>query len=236
LIHLAVCDGREEDRKWLKDAIDEFRSGNREIDAAFYENAEDLAADLEIRFPLDIILIEQSCLSKENLLETNLKTKNRLAEILILAGDKKPESVPFPGRCTTICGKPAAEELRHIITRAAARVRLRKSRRIILKVESGIRVEKIEDILYLESSGHKVTVHMKKGKFTTRIPLYTIKDMLDAVSPGQFASPSKGYIVNCKVIRAVLTRGIDIRGSLIPLSRGTYRKFRDEYLEYIFSD
>lgn len=96
MIHLAVCDGREEDRKWLKDAIDEFRSGNREIDAAFYENAEDLAADLEIRFPLDIILIEQSCLSKENLLETNLKTKNRLAEILILAGDKKRKAPPSP--------------------------------------------------------------------------------------------------------------------------------------------
>lgn len=235
MIHLAVCDGREEDRKWLKDALETFRAGEREIDASFYENAEDLARDLEIRFPLDLLLIDPGCLEKETLLE-NLKTKNRLAEILILAGDKKPESVPFPGRCTTICGNPAAEELRHIITRAAARVRLRKSRRIILKVESGIRVEKIEDILYLESSGHKVTVHMKKGKFTTGIPLYTIKDMLDAVSPGQFASPSKGYIVNCKVIRAVLTRGIDIRGSLIPLSRGTYRKFRDEYLEYIFSD
>lgn len=235
MIHLAVCDGREEDRKWLKDALETFRAGEREIDASFYENAEDLARDLEIRFPLDLLLIDPGCLEKETLLE-NLKTKNRLAEILILTDEKDPGNTLFPGRCTCISGKPTGEELRHILTRAAAKVRLRKSRKIIFKVENGIRVEKIEDILYFESSGHKVIVHMKRGKFTTGIPLHTIKDMLDAVSPGQFASPSKGYIVNCKVIRAVLSKGIDIRGSLIPLSRGTYRKFRDEYLEYIFSD
>ena len=234
MIHLAVCDSRE-DRKWLKDALETFRAGEREIDASFYENAEDLARDLEIRFPLDLLLIDPGCLEKETLLE-NLKTKNRLAEILILTDEKDPGNTLFPGRCTKIPGKPTEEELRHILTRAAAKVRLRKSRKIIFKVENGIRVEKIEDILYFQSSGHKVIVHMKRGKFTIGTPLHTIKDMLDAVSPGQFASPSKGYIVNCKVIRAVLTRGIDIRGSLIPLSRGTYRKFRDEYLEYIFSD
>ena len=47
MIHLAVCDSRE-DRKWLKDALETFRAGEREIDASFYENAEDLARDLEI--------------------------------------------------------------------------------------------------------------------------------------------------------------------------------------------
>lgn len=234
MIHLAICDSRE-DPVQLKESIESIRSGEKEIDAAFYENAEDLARDLEIRFPLDLLLIDPGCLEKETLLE-NLKTKNRLAEILILTDEKDPGNTLFPGRCTKIPGKPTEEELRHILTRTAAKVRLRKSRKIIFKVENGIRVEKVEDILYFQSSGHKVIVHMKRGKFTIGTPLHTIKDMLDAVSPGQFASPSKGYIVNCKVIRAVLTRGIDIRGSLIPLSRGTYRKFRDEYLEYIFSD
>ena len=88
MIHLAVCDSRE-DRKWLKDALETFRAGEREIDASFYENAEDLARDLEIRFPLDLLLIDPGCLEKETLLE-NLKTKNRLAEILILTDEKDP--------------------------------------------------------------------------------------------------------------------------------------------------
>ena len=69
--------------------------------------------------------------------------------------------------------------------------------------------------------------------FAVRAAHYLL-DTLDAIAPGQFVSPGKGYIVNQSAIRVIKSDYIEIQGHKIPLAKRKYRQFQESYLKFIF--
>ena len=81
-----------------------------------------------------------------------------------------------------------------------------------------------------------LAVHLQDGDVVeSRQTLTTLLDTLESLAPGQFVSPSKGYIVNQKSIRSVKSTYVDIADAQIPLPKGKYRQFQESSFDYIFS-
>lgn len=86
-----------------------------------------------------------------------------------------------------------------------------------------------EDILYLESMGHLVVLHTKKGDYRYYNRLEQVKEQL----PGNFVHCHKSYLVNMDCIQKIdKNRIILLTGKVLPISKSRYGETRDKYFLY----
>ena len=120
--------------------------------------------------------------------------------------------------------------------RAITMIRQRNNAKVLFKLlGGGVRVESIDQILYLESSGHILIVHLADGSaFETRRALQDIRADLDKIAPDQFLSPNKGYLVNLAHVHIIKADHVEVRDARIPLGKRKYRDFQEQYFKFMF--
>lgn len=238
MLRVAICDDMKDQVRLIHQAaMNYFQRENQQVSYKLYDNAFAFMDDIEAKTPFDIILLD---ICMPGLLGTDiareLRQERGKSEIIFLTSSDEYAIDAFSVDAAHYLLKPfTQDQFDQAMKRAIDRIRLRNSKRIVFKVEGGIRVEELDNILYAESNGHILTVFLRDGQFTTRQTLTSLQEKLETISPGQFTVPSKGYLVNRKAIRAIKTNAVEVGDALIPLSRGTNRKFQEEYFEYIFS-
>lgn len=164
------------------------------------------------------------------------KQKSR-AEIIFLSTSEEFAVEAFAVRAAHYLVKPFTQkEFDQAMDRVMESIRQRHSGKMIFRlVGGGIQVEEVNAILYVESNGHIQQVYTADHSLLeTRQSLASLLDTLDAIAPGQFVSPGKGYIVNQSAIRVIKSDYIEIQGHKIPLAKRKYRQFQESYLKFIF--
>ena len=144
----------------------------------------------------------------------------------------------FAVKATDYLLKPFTQsQFNKAMDRAISFIRQRNSAKIVLRlVGGGICIEEIAQILYFESSGHILRVHLADGTvLETRKSGQEMKDALDKIAPGQFASPNKGYLVNLAAVHVIKSDYVEIAGQEIPLGKRKYREFQELYFQFMFS-
>lgn len=146
--------------------------------------------------------------------------------------------MPLRSRATDYLLKPFTQsQFNKAMDRAISFIRQRNSAKIVLRlVGGGICIEEIAQILYFESSGHILRVHLADGTvLETRKSGQEMKDALDKIAPGQFASPNKGYLVNLAAVHMIKSDYVEIAGQEIPLGKRKYRDFQELYFQFMFT-
>jgi two-component system, LytTR family, response regulator LytT len=77
---------------------------------------------------------------------------------------------------------------------------------------------RVDEILYLESFGDHVHLHVAGGKRVTREPLYSILERL----PASFVRTHRSYAINASHCRAFTREDVAVGAATVPISR-TYR-------------
>lgn len=96
-----------------------------------------------------------------------------------------------------------------------------------IKDEGNMRRIEASEILYVESSGHNLTIHQEKNRVCLRMTMQNVSDQLCEAG---FFAPHKGYLVNIKHIQKITeTEVILTNNTHIPLSRRNKTK-----LEQVF--
>lgn len=239
MIRIAICDDILEQLQLIQKAAKTYFSDkNGHVTYDLYDNAFDFIDDIEKRKAFDIILLD---ICMPGILGTDIAAQLRrdkiMSEIIFLTTSDEFAVEAFAVQAAHYLVKPfTQEQFNQAMVRALERIRARDSKRIIFRIPGGIQVEEMKDILFIESKGHMLSVYLKDGSILqTRQPLGTLLEMLESMSPGQFVSPSKGYIVNQNSIKCIKSSYIEIAGHQIPLPRGKFRQFQETYFDYIFS-
>lgn len=86
-----------------------------------------------------------------------------------------------------------------------------------------------EDIIYLESMGHLVVIHVEGGDYYSYDRLEKMKESL----PEQFVHCHKSYVVNMDYIRRIEKRKIILMNEKeIPISKARYGETKIKFMEY----
>ena len=95
-----------------------------------------------------------------------------------------------------------------------------------------------DDIIFIESVGYRRIVHTKKGEFEeARKTLSSLLKELDVLYRGRFCIPYRGYIVNLDEISTIMPGRIVMRnGAEILIKKGDFRRIRDIYFSWTFSN
>lgn len=167
-----------------------------------------------------------------------LRKYNSVTEIIFLTTSDEFAVDAFAVKATDYLLKPFTQsQFDKAMDRAISFIRQRNSAKIVLRlVGGGICIEEIAQILYFENSGHILRVHLADGTvLETRKSGQEMKDALDKIAPGQFASPNKGYLVNLAAVHMIKSDYVEIAGQEIPLGKRKYRDFQELYFQFMFT-
>lgn len=130
------------------------------------------------------------------------------------------------------------EQFNEAIERAIKAIVTAAKKHISVRTSNGeLHSLDINDIFYIESSGHNLTIYANnRTLIESRRSLSRLNEELEDMSPGQFISPYKGYIVNQKAIVSIKRNCIVLRcDTTIPIPKREYKSLQDKYMDYIFS-
>lgn len=104
----------------------------------------------------------------------------------------------------------------------------RKKKRI--KVRRNMRTLDVKNIIFIESAGRYLTIHLIEENIRIRGRLSEfISDMEDS-----FLHVHQSYAVNMRYIKNFGTRAVSLKdGTLIPISRGKQQIAREKMIQYL---
>lgn len=167
-----------------------------------------------------------------------IRTRRDKTEIIFLTTSDEYAVDAFVLKAAHYLLKPFTQaQFDEAMDRAMARFADGTVKNIVIKPEGGgAQMVDIGEILYIETQKHILTVHMKTGVCTEgQRSLSRLMEELEKLSPGQFITPYKGYLVNQKAIAAIEPEQIVLRGGArIPIPKRGFRELQNAYFDYMF--
>lgn len=120
------------------------------------------------------------------------------------------------------------------LDRALKTLKSNRGEPVVLHLAGGF-VESIskDDIIYIESVGHKRIVHTKSATYEeTQTTLQNFMSVLDS---DRFIMPYRGYIINIEYVKRIQAGKITLsNGDCVLIKRGDFRRIRDIVFDYHF--
>ena len=242
-MNIAVCDDSPEQLALIHAAaIDYFtRHDGQKLKISVYNNPLLFLEGIKTIGGFDIILLDicMPGISGTDVAREIRRRKDKSEIIFITTSDEFAVDA-FALKAAHYLLKPFSQgEFDEAMDRAMVHFSDGSVKKIVLKPQGGgLQSVEINDILYIESFGHLLNVHLETGLITeSRRALSRILEMLEELSPGQFDSPCKGYLLNHKRIRTIEPKvAILQNGKEIPVARGSFRDFQERHFKYMFPD
>ena len=235
MIKIAICDDEANIRAYLSSLI---QAQDCPCEIAEYASAGDCLADnreIDLLF-LDIELTtDRSGLDGMALAR---KIRERAAGtqpvIIFVTGYERYVFDAFDVGAFQYLLKPVDEEkFAQVFSRAVAQIGTTKEkpgRVLTLQSANTSRTVPLDSIYYIESSNHKVELHLKDGEFAC----YAKIGDLELELQDQFFRIHKGYLVNLSYVAGYSKRSVTLtNGERLLLSKYKYQDFVKAYLHFL---
>ncbi len=241
MLRIAICDDLPDQLEQIKTAVEQFvrlyQDEHAEIFA--YDNPLIFLESLDKIGGFDIVLLDVCMPGIDGTqVAGEIRRRKDKSEIIFLTTSDEFAVEAFALKAAHYLVKPFTQvQFKEAMNRAIVHFAAGQVPKVALRlIGGGARILELNEIFWIESHNHSQAIFLKDGDIEeARESLSQLLSELEKLSPGQFVSPSKGYIVNQKAIRTVEPKGIIMRsGQMIPLARGTFRDFSDRYFSYLF--
>lgn len=242
MLHIAICDDQAIHIKKIRAAVEHYTT-NRNINVNIYEFDSPLVLleGLDRTGGVDILLLD---ICMPGILGTEvakeIRRRRDKTEIIFITTSDEFAVDAFAIKAAHYLLKPFTQtQFDEAMDRAMVQFNNGKEKRTTLKLENGkLQIINIDEIQYIESAGHTQTVYTENGIcFDARNSLTRIAEELEKLSPGQFISPCKGYLVNQKAIRNIESKQmVLLSGKCLSIARGSFRQLQNAFFEYQFKD
>jgi DNA-binding LytR/AlgR family response regulator len=242
MLHLAICDDHVDQIKIIRSAVELYTDKlNIEAVISEYNNPMVFLDELEQTGGYDILLLD---ICMPGILGTEvakeIRRRGDKTDIIFLTFSDEFAVAAFTLKAVHYLIKPFTQaQYDEVMERAVGKYINGQVKNITLKLEKGLMQSiDLNDILYIESARHSQNIYKKNGIcIEARHSLTWLTEELEKVSPGQFISPYKGYLVNQKAIRTIEPKQIVLlSGVYLPLSRGSYRQLQEAFFDYQFRE
>lgn len=233
MIRAAICDDEAETRAYLASLI---RAQNCSCEIAEYASAGDCLADhreidlLFLDIELDASGLDGMALAR--------KIRERAAGtqpvIIFVTGYERYVFDAFDVGAFQYLLKPVDEEkFAQVFARAVAQIgtaREKPGRVLTLQSANTSKTVPLDSIYYIESSNHKVILHLKDGEFAC----YAKIGDLELELQDRFFRIHKGYLVNLSYVNGYSKGAVALsNGEKLLISKYKYQDFVKAYLRFL---
>lgn len=116
------------------------------------------------------------------------------------------------------------------LNRAIERMKKKEHKFISIPLEDGVQKLELENIYYVESQGHAMRYHTKKGDYISR---GIMKELEEVLIPYGFFRSGKSFLVNMKYVDGMKANFCIICGETLPVSRMKRKSFMEALTQYM---
>ena len=235
MIKIAICDDEANIRAYLISLI---RAQSCQCEIVEYVSAGDCLADtqeIDLLF-LDIELAPSGSSLNGMALAGQIRERAAGTQpvIIFVTGYERYVFDAFDVGAFQYLLKPVDEEkFAQVFSRAVAQIGTTKEkpgRVLTLQSANTSRTVPLDSIYYIESSNHKVELHLKDGEFAC----YAKIGDLELELQDQFFRIHKGYLVNLSYVAGYSKRSVTLtNGERLLLSKYKYQDFVKAYLHFL---
>lgn len=231
MIKIAICDDEAATRTYLSSLI---RTQNCQCEITEYARAEDYLAERR-EFDLLFLDIELTADSPDGMaLARKIRetASGPRPVIIFVTGYERYVFDAFDVGAFQYLLKPVDEKkFAEVFARAAAQIEDQREKPVLtLQFANATRAIPLENIFYIESSNHKVILHLKDGEFTCYAKIGDLETELQ----GQFFRVHKGYLVNLSYVDGYTRAEVEMaNGDRLLLSKYKYQDFVKAYLRFL---
>ena len=235
MIKIAICDDEANIRAYLISLI---RAQSCPCEIVEYASAGDCLADyreLDLLF-LDIELAPSGSGLDGMALARKIRERATVTQpvIIFVTGYERYVFDAFDVGAFQYLLKPVDEEkFAQVFSRAVAQIGTAKEkpeRVLTLQSANTSKTVPLDSIYYIESSNHKVELHLKNGEFAC----YAKIGDLELELQDQFFRIHKGYLVNLAYVAGYSKRSVTLtNGEWLLLSKYKYQDFVKAYLHFL---
>jgi len=241
VLKIVICDDSHEQQRLVQKAIEKYFKTHSDysIQVSCYDNPLLFLEALDKNGGCDIVLLDifMPGINGTEVAKEIRRRKDK-TEIVFLTTSDDFAVAAFSLKAAHYLVKPFSQaEFDEAMDRAVAFFAKNNVLKLSFKLTGGgVKMVDIDDILYIESYKHEQQVQLKDGDvLSIRESLSFLQEQLDELSPHQFLSPYKGYIVNLKAVHSVEPDCMKLHGNKsVPIARRSFRELTDKYFAYAF--
>ena len=233
MIHIAIVEDEALYMEQLKNYIEKYsKESDMEFKVTYFQDGDEIAVNYSADY--DIILMDIQMQFMDGMTAAKKIREMDSKVILIFVTNMIQYAVQgYQVDALDYIVKPVEYfSFTQKLNRAIERIGTNSKHYISATTEDGIRKVNIDDILYIESSGHYLNFITMTEIYETR---GTMKYMEDLLELHDFCRIHKGYLVNMKHVEGVKESDCIICGRKLPVSRNNRKNFMERLTDYIGS-
>ena len=231
-MRVIICDDEKAPAMYLQELL--LKQKGIEIQGICQEQ-EELWQQLSKENLADIVFMDIDWKEKQNgiMLAKKLYEQYPSVQIIYVTGYNDRFSQQIFLEDSNLCGylvKPVQEEiLKEILRKVKQRLNVSNDK-FFVKQRGLIQAFLNKEILFFESKGHHVYIHMKNEV----VQIYEKLDECEKKLSRQFTRCHKSYVVNMDNIVFIDKSDVQLKGGKsVPISKSRYQEFRESYFKYI---
>lgn len=228
---IVVCDDVEIERLLLKEILCQyFEEINEEVSIVEYDSGETLIADVEEGYVAMDLLFLDIYMKKLNGMETARKLRQIQCKVPIIFLTASPDYAieSYEVQASEYLLKSFSEEkLMKLLNRI---LKTDMKRRVAIKNRRQYRYPCTDDIMYIDSDKHNVTLHLSDG--SEIITVDKLGEIEKRINEKRFLRCHQSYLVNMDYIKDVEDDFIMEDGTLVPIRVRGRKEILDTYYDY----
>ena len=228
---IVVCDDVEIERLLLKEILCQyFEEINEEVSIVEYDSGETLIADVEEGYVAMDLLFLDIYMKKLNGMETARKLRQIQCKVPIIFLTASPDYAieSYEVQASGYLLKSFSEEkLMKLLNRI---LKTDMKRRVAIKNRRQYRYPCTDDIMYIDSDKHNVTLHLSDG--SEIITVDKLGEIEKRINEKRFLRCHQRYLVNMDYIKDVEDDFIMEDGTLVPIRVRGRKEILDTYYDY----
>lgn len=231
---IVVCDDVEIERLLLKEILCQyFEEINEEVSIVEYDSGETLIADVEEGYVAMDLLFLDIYMKKLNGMETARKLRQIQCKVPIIFLTASPDYAieSYEVQASGYLLKSFSEEkLMKLLNRI---LKTDMKRRVAIKNRRQYRYPCTDDIMYIDSDKHNVTLHLSDG--SDIITVDKLGEIEKRINEKRFLRCHQSYLVNMDYIKDVEDDFIMEDGTLVPIRVRGRKEILDTYYDYFIN-
>lgn len=246
-MYLAYCDDEPVQLEYVKHLAEQWsRETGTPLHFTAYGSAKELLFECGESYPYDLLILDIGMKEMDGMtLARRIREKDERLPILFLTNWKEYVFEGYEVHAIRYLLKPLnSQKLFPILDEISAAGKGEKKYLIVSVAGDSIKIDE-DEILYLEASGHYVTLHTRMGDYEVKKTMTEISGELMMGETGRlsgekgilaaekscFVSTHRSFLVNLLHVERIMRTGCVLSdGSLVPVSRNSYKALNDAFI------
>lgn len=218
--------------EYLKRIIDKWSDKNDvQTELSFYHSSEEMLFEHNESYPYDMIVLDIQMGDMNGIeLAKRIRKTDKNVILAFISGMSNYVFDGYEVQATRYILKPVKDKKVFELLDYVHIHTTKRSSYLIISVSGEKKRINYNDIIYFESMGHYITLHLEDEEYDYK---YSIRDLCADLIQTEFIQTHRSYVVNLKYVEKITRNKCHlIQNISVPLSRNSYKSVNEKFIKY----